>query len=79
MRFLNALAAHSFLFLITLYRVTLSWLLGGQCRFTPTCSAYAITAIQTHGPWRGGWLALKRLTRCHPLGPTGYDPVPPKK
>lgn len=79
MRFLNALAAHSFLFLITLYRVTLSWLLGGQCRFTPTCSAYAIEAIQTHGPWRGGWLALKRLARCHPLGPTGYDPVPPKK
>ncbi len=50
---------------------------GGGCRFEPTCSHYALEAIETHGVLRGGWLGLKRLARCHPWGGTGFDPVPP--
>ena len=62
--------------LIRLYQLTLSPYLGGSCRFLPTCSAYAIEAVETHGAWRGSLLALKRLSACHPLGRSGYDPVP---
>ena len=47
-----------------------------QCRYTPTCSAYALEAVTTHGAWAGSWLALKRLGRCHPWGGCGGDPVP---
>lgn len=61
---------------IALYRHTLSALLGRQCRYAPTCSAYADEAIARHGAWVGGWLALARLVRCHPFGPSGFDPVP---
>ena len=50
----------------------------GSCRHEPTCSHYAIAAIQIHGPFRGLWLATRRLLRCHPWGTFGYDPVPPK-
>jgi putative membrane protein insertion efficiency factor len=46
------------------------------CRFFPSCSEYAHDAVTTHGPWRGGWLTLRRLGRCRPFGPSGYDPVP---
>ena len=48
----------------------------GHCRFTPTCSAYAFAAVQRHGVVRGGWLAIRRLGRCHPWGASGFDPVP---
>jgi putative membrane protein insertion efficiency factor len=65
--------------LIRLYRRTLSRLLPGVCRFQPSCSQYAIEALQGHGLWRGSWLALRRLARCHPFHPGGYDPVPPGK
>lgn len=51
---------------------------GNTCRFTPSCSRYAIEALETHGLWKGSWLAVKRISRCHPWGPFGYDPVPPK-
>jgi uncharacterized protein len=61
--------------LVLLYRVTLGPLLGGQCRFTPTCSQYAIDAIVKHGAVRGAWKAAKRLARCHPWGGRGYDPA----
>ncbi len=63
--------------LIQLYRYTFSLLLGPRCRYQPTCSAYAIDAIAAHGAWRGGWLAVKRIGRCHPWGGSGFDPVPP--
>lgn len=62
--------------LIRLYQSTLSWVLPPSCRFYPSCSEYAYRAILRHGPWRGGWLAVKRVTRCHPFNPGGYDPVP---
>jgi putative membrane protein insertion efficiency factor len=61
--------------LVLLYRVTLGPLMGGHCRFQPTCSQYAIDAINTHGPWRGAWMAVKRIARCHPWGGSGYDPA----
>lgn len=47
-----------------------------MCRYSPTCSAYALEAIKNHGPWKGTWLATKRILRCHPWGGHGYDPVP---
>jgi putative membrane protein insertion efficiency factor len=62
--------------LIRLYQMTLSPFLGGSCRFLPTCSAYAIEAVQIHGPTRGLVLAVRRISACHPLGRSGYDPVP---
>ena len=65
--------------LIRAYQLTLSPWLGRQCRYTPTCSAYAAEAIRRFGPRRGAWLALKRLGRCHPWGAAGYDPVPESK
>ena len=61
---------------ICLYRRLLSPLLPPACRYFPSCSAYALQAITLHGLWRGGWLALKRLCRCHPFSQGGFDPVP---
>lgn len=61
---------------IRAYRSVVSPLLGPRCRFIPTCSAYAVEAIETRGVAAGGWLALRRLARCHPFRPGGYDPVP---
>jgi putative membrane protein insertion efficiency factor len=64
-------------FLIRIYQWTLSPLIGPACRFYPSCSQYAQQAILRFGLLRGGWLALKRLGRCHPWHPGGFDPVPP--
>lgn len=58
------------------YKFLISPLLGGNCRFQPSCSSYAIDAIKLHGAWKGGYLATRRMARCHPFGGTGYDPVP---
>ncbi len=62
--------------LIAFYRSCISPLTPPTCRYTPTCSQYAVEAIQKYGPLKGGWLALKRILRCHPFGGSGYDPVP---
>lgn len=64
--------------LIIFYRYTLAYVLGGRCRFEPSCSAYALQALAWHGPIKGSRLAFKRLCRCHPLGGSGFDPVPGK-
>jgi len=64
------------LYLIRGYQLGLSPWLGGHCRFYPSCSCYAHDAIERYGAWRGGWLGLRRLLRCHPLNAGGYDPVP---
>ena len=61
---------------IKLYQILLSPLIGPSCRFTPTCSNYAIEAINKHGPLKGLWLAVKRISKCHPWGDSGHDPVP---
>ncbi len=61
---------------LSLYRIFLSPLLGPRCRFWPSCSCYAAQALQQHGVWRGTWLTLKRLCRCHPWHPGGIDQVP---
>lgn len=59
------------------YRRLVSPLLPARCRFAPTCSAYAVEALTVHGAVRGGWLAVRRVARCHPFTPGGHDPVPP--
>jgi putative membrane protein insertion efficiency factor len=61
---------------IKLYQILLSPLIGPSCRFTPTCSNYAIEAINKHGPIKGFWLSIKRISKCHPWGDSGHDPVP---
>ena len=58
------------------YQYTISPLLGPRCRFWPSCSSYTIEAIQVHGPIKGGWMAIKRIVKCHPGNPGGMDPVP---
>jgi putative membrane protein insertion efficiency factor len=73
---LSAALAAVLLALIGVYRRWLSPLLGPRCRFIPSCSAYGLEAIGRHGPWRGGWLTLRRISRCHPFTPCGCDPVP---
>jgi len=68
--------AHLFRGAVRVYQVALSPLIGRQCRFLPTCSHYAVEAIERHGSMKGGWLAAKRIARCHPFAAAGYDPVP---
>ena len=70
------LASLPFIWLIRPYQITLSPIMGGQCRFEPTCSRYAAMAYRLHGPWRGSILTARRIFRCHPFGRGGYDPVP---
>ncbi|HLK27883.1 MAG TPA: membrane protein insertion efficiency factor YidD [Puia sp.] len=65
-----------FILLIKLYQWIISPILGPKCRFTPTCSHYAVEALKKHGIFKGLWLAIKRILRCHPWGGHGYDPVP---
>lgn len=65
-----------FLTIIKIYQRVLSPFLGANCRYTPTCSEYGIEAIKKHGPFKGGWMALKRIASCNPWGKSGYDPVP---
>lgn len=65
-----------FILLINFYRHCISPLTPPSCRFTPTCSQYALEAIKKYGPFKGGLLAIKRILKCNPWGPSGYDPVP---
>ena len=65
-----------FIILVRLYQALISPLTPASCRFTPTCSTYTIEALQKHGLFKGGWLAVKRISSCHPWGKSGYDPVP---
>jgi uncharacterized protein len=67
---------HVLKILIRAYQLGLSPLLGPRCRFYPSCSHYAIEAIESHGALRGSWMSAKRICRCHPFNPGGFDPVP---
>ncbi|WP_133484900.1 membrane protein insertion efficiency factor YidD [Aliiroseovarius marinus] len=64
---------------IRAYRLIFSPWVGFNCRYQPTCSAYALEALQKHGAFKGGWIAAKRIARCNPWGSCGYDPVPDTK
>lgn len=75
-RNLNTAVSWIFINLIRLYQIILSPLLGASCRYTPTCSQYGLEAIRKYGPFKGGWLTLKRIASCNPWGGHGHDPVP---
>jgi putative membrane protein insertion efficiency factor len=76
MRIVLRVLSFPFIVLIKLYQWVISPLLGPKCRFTPTCSHYALEALRKYGPFKGGWLSLRRIARCHPWGGHGVDPVP---
>ena len=67
------------IFLVKAYQITISPLIGSNCRFQPTCSQYMIEAIDNHGVMKGRSLGIKRISKCHPFGSSGYDPVPKEK
>jgi putative membrane protein insertion efficiency factor len=69
-------AVSPFVALVKFYQLAISPLLPHSCRYTPTCSQYTIEALKKHGLFKGGWLAARRIARCHPWGGSGYDPVP---
>jgi putative membrane protein insertion efficiency factor len=64
--------------LVKFYQYVISPLTMASCRFSPTCSNYMLQALRIHGPFKGLWIGLKRISKCHPWGGSGYDPVPPK-
>ncbi len=67
-----------FILLVRIYQVAISPYFPSSCRYQPTCSHYTLEALKVHGLFRGGWLAIKRISSCHPLGGSGFDPVPPE-
>ena len=75
---LNKILAAPLILLVKFYRNFISPLTPATCRYTPTCSQYSLTALRRFGPFKGGWLSLKRILSCNPWGGHGYDPVPPK-
>ncbi|MBS1149419.1 MAG: hypothetical protein H6Q89_1117 [Myxococcaceae bacterium] len=77
--FLEQVLLQALLLPVRLYRAILSPVMPPACRFHPSCSKYALDALTTHGPFRGSWLAARRLMRCHPFNPGGLDPVPPPR
>jgi putative membrane protein insertion efficiency factor len=76
MKFIGSIPSALIVGLARLYQLLVSPVIPQTCRFHPTCSGYAIEAVRTHGALRGGWLALRRIVRCHPWSAGGYDPVP---
>lgn len=76
MKRINYWLSLPFILLIRLYQLIISPWLGSKCRFTPTCSSYGLEAFKKYGPFKGFYLTLKRLLKCHPWGSHGYDPVP---
>lgn len=73
---MKSLLATPLILLVKLYQYAISPMLGRSCRFHPTCSEYAVEALQRHGAFKGLWLAVRRIGRCHPWHPGGFDPVP---
>ncbi|MFT5833755.1 MAG: putative membrane protein insertion efficiency factor [Cognaticolwellia sp.] len=75
-KFIKYIFSSIFLAIIKIYQLFISPLLPPSCRYTPTCSRYTVEAIKKYGPFKGGWLGLRRIMRCHPWGGHGHDPVP---
>jgi uncharacterized protein len=75
-KFIKYIFSSIFLAIIKIYQLFISPLLPPSCRYTPTCSQYTVEAIKKYGPFKGGWLGLRRIMRCHPWGGHGHDPVP---
>ncbi len=76
MKKFSRILSYPFIWVIKFYQHVISPIIGPKCRFTPTCSQYTINAINKYGLLKGGWLAIKRILKCHPFGGSGYDPVP---
>jgi putative membrane protein insertion efficiency factor len=76
MKWILKILSYPFILLIKIYQHIISPILGPKCRYTPTCSNYALEAFKKYGVFKGGWLAVKRISKCHPWGGSGYDPVP---
>lgn len=76
MKELTKLVSELLILPVRFYQLCISPMLPRSCRFTPTCSQYAVEALRKHGPLKGSWLAIRRILRCHPWGGSGYDPVP---
>jgi len=76
---LKKIATYPFILLIRFYQAAISPYTPAACRFSPTCSSYSLEALQVHGLFKGTWLAIKRIGKCHPWGGSGYDPVPKKE
>lgn len=76
MQDLKSVVSKLFILLIRFYQLSISPILGQNCRYDPTCSQYSIEAINKYGPFKGGWIGLKRILSCHPWGGHGHDPVP---
>ena len=74
--FLFYLIGWPLILLIRIYQWVISPIIGPKCRYQPTCSHYAVEALKKHGPFKGFWLAIRRIARCHPWGRSGWDPVP---
>ena len=76
MSWVGRLPRAALILVVRIYQVSIGPLLPASCRYTPSCSAYAVEALQRYGALRGGWMAVRRIGRCHPFRPGGYDPVP---
>ncbi len=76
MSWVRRLPRAALILVVRIYQVSIGPLLPASCRYTPSCSAYAVEALQRYGALRGGWMAVRRIGRCHPFRPGGYDPVP---